>query len=73
MCLKRLKMLIRQKEHVILDKKIVQDSRMTIESIGVYVKVEVGDMKIEEIPEKIARILLEVGYLYKQYNGGYHE
>jgi len=52
--------------YIMLDNRIINDPRMTFEAIGVYGMLVANAIEINEIPEDIISILIEVGYLVEE-------
>lgn len=49
--------------YIILDCKIIQDPRLSLEGKGVYGMIESNAVSLDEIPSKVLKELIEIGYL----------
>lgn len=53
----------KESSYIILDSRIIQDCRLSLDGKGIYGMLEAGCMALEEVPENIIKELVEVGYL----------
>ena len=53
----------RENKHTILNSKILEDPRLSLEGKGVYGMLEANLITLEEVQKSIIQELIEVGYL----------